>query len=155
MFDIKWIRENPEKFDEGLKKRNLPSRSAELIAMDEVRRTAQTRAQQIQTERNAISKKIGIAKSKGEDTSEIIEKISESKKEQAEAEAEQAQSAADLDVVLSAIPNTPFDDVPVGNDEADNIEVRTWGNVPTFAFDPKEHFDLGEILGMMEPVLSY
>ena len=150
MFDIKWIRENPEKFDEGLKKRNLPSRSAELIAMDEVRRTAQTRAQQIQTERNAISKKIGIAKSKGEDTSEIIEKVSESKKEQAEAEAEQAQSAADLDVVLSAIPNTPFDDVPVGNDEADNIEVRTWGNVPTFAFDPKEHFDLGETLGMMD-----
>ena len=150
MFDIKWIRENPEKFDEGLKKRNLPSRSAELIAMDEVRRTAQTRAQQIQTERNAISKKIGIAKSKGEDASEIIKKVSESKKEQAEAEAEQAQSAADLDVVLSAIPNTPFDDVPVGNDEADNIEVRTWGNVPTFAFDPKEHFDLGEILGMMD-----
>jgi len=150
MFDIKWIRENPGKFDEGLKKRNLPSRSAELIAMDEVRRTAQTRAQQIQTERNAISKKIGIAKSKGEDASEIIAKVSESKKAQAEAEAEQAESAADLNVVLSAIPNTPFDDVPVGNDEADNIEVRTWGNVPTFAFDPKEHFDLGEILGMMD-----
>lgn len=150
MFDIKWIRENPGKFDEGLKKRNLPSRSAELIAMDEVRRTAQTRAQQIQTERNAISKKIGIAKSKGEDASEIIAKVSESKKAQAEAEAEQAESAADLNVVLSAIPNTPFDDVPVGNDEADNIEVRTWGDVPTFAFDPKEHFDLGETLGMMD-----
>ena len=150
MFDIKWIRENPGKFDEGLKKRNLPSRSAELIAMDEVRRTAQTRAQQIQTERNAISKQIGIAKSKGEDASEIIAKVSESKKAQAEAEAEQAESAADLNVVLSAIPNTPFDDVPVGNDEADNIEVRTWGDVPTFAFDPKEHFDLGETLGMMD-----
>ena len=150
MYDIKWIRENPGKFDEGLKKRNLPSRSAELIAMDEVRRTAQTRAQQIQTERNAISKKIGIAKSKGEDASEIIAKVSESKKAQAEAEAEQAESAADLNVVLSAIPNTPFDDVPVGNDEADNIEVRTWGDVPTFAFDPKEHFDLGETLGMMD-----
>ena len=53
-------------------------------------------------------------------------------------------------MVLSAIPNTPLDDVPVGNDEADNIEVRTWGNVPTFAFDPKEHFDLGETLGMMD-----
>ena len=77
MFDIKWIRENPEKFDEGLKKRNLSSRSVELIAMDEVRRTAQTRAQQIQTERNAVSKQIGIAKSKGEDASEIIEKVSE------------------------------------------------------------------------------
>ena len=150
MYDIKWIRENPGKFDEGLKKRNLPSRSAELIAMDEVRRTAQSRAQQIQTERNAISKKIGITKSKGEDASEIIAKVSESKKAQAEAEAEQAESAADLNVVLSAIPNTPFDDVPVGNDEADNIEVRTWGDVPTFAFDPKEHFDLGETLGMMD-----
>ena len=150
MFDIKWICENPEKFDEGLKKRKLPPRSAELIAMDEVRRAAQTRAQQIQTERNAISKQIGIAKSKGEDASEIIAKVSESKKAQAEAEAEQAQSAAHLDEVLSAIPNTPFDDVPVGDDESDNVQVRTWGDVPTFAFDPKEHFDLGETLGMMD-----
>jgi seryl-tRNA synthetase len=150
MFDIKWICENPKKFDEGLTKRNLPPQSAMLIAMDEVRRSAQTRAQKIQTERNAISKQIGIAKSKGEDTSGLIQKVSESKKEQAEAEAEQTQSANDLLDVLSTIPNTPQDDVPVGFDESDNIEVRTWGNVPKFSFEPKEHFDLGETLGMMD-----
>ena len=150
MFDIKWICENPKKFDEGLTKRNLPPQSTKLIAMDEVRRSAQTRAQKIQTERNAISKKIGLAKSKGEDTSDLIQKVSESKKEQAKAETEQTQAANDLLDVLSTIPNTPQDDVPVGFDESDNVEVRTWGEVPKFRFEPKEHFDLGENLGMMD-----
>lgn len=150
MFDIKWIRDNPAKFDEGLGKRRLPPQAASLIALDELRRNAQTRAQQIQTERNALSKQIGMAKAKGEDASEIIAQVSQSKQAQAEAEAEQNQSAADLDAVLSAIPNLPFDDVPVGTDEADNIEVRTWGNIPSFDFVVKEHFDLGEALGMMD-----
>ncbi len=150
MFDIKWICENPEKFDEGLKKRNLPSQSAKLISMDKARRSAQTRAQKIQTERNALSKQIGLAKSKGEDTFNIIRKVSESKKEQAKAEAEQTQSANNLDAILSTIPNTPQDDIPVGFDESDNVEVRTWGDLPHFSFAPKEHFDLGETLGMMD-----
>jgi seryl-tRNA synthetase len=150
MFDIKWICENSKKFDEGLKKRNLPPQSTLLIAMDEVRRNAQSRAQKIQTERNAISKQIGLAKSKGEETSDLIQKVSESKKEQAKAEAEQTQSTNDLHNALSTIPNTPQDDVPVGFDECDNTEVRTWGDVPKFSFEPKEHFDLGETLGMMD-----
>lgn len=150
MFDIKWICKNPKKFDEGLTKRKLPSQSAKLIAMDDVRRSAQTRAQKIQTERNVISKQIGLAKSKGEDTSNLIQKVSESKKEQAKAEAEQTQSANDLNDILSTIPNIPQDDVPVGFDESDNVEVRTWGGVPEFSFEPKEHFDLGETLGMMD-----
>ena len=84
MFDIKWICENPKKFDEGLTKRNLLPQSTKLIAMDEVRRSAQTRAQKIQTERNAISKQIGLAKSKGEDTTGLIQKVSESKRRDSE-----------------------------------------------------------------------
>ncbi len=150
MFDIKWIRDNPTKFDEGLGKRGLPPQAEALIALDELRRNAQTRAQQIQTERNALSKQIGAAKAKGEDASDIIAQVSLSKQAQAEAEAEQTQSAADLDSVLSTIPNLPFEDVPVGKDEADNVEVRTWGEVPSFDFEVKEHFDLGEALGMMD-----
>ncbi len=150
MFDIKWIRENPDAFDAGLAKRGVESHSAMVLALDEKRRNAQARAQEIQTERNALSKQIGMAKAKGEDASEIIAQVSQSKQAQADAEAEQSVATTDLELVLSAIPNLPFDDVPVGKDESDNVEVRTWGEVPSFEFEPKEHFDLGETLGMMD-----
>ena len=150
MFDIKWIRENPDAFDAGLAKRGVESHAAMLIALDEKRRSSQARAQDIQTERNALSKEIGMAKAKGEDASEILALVSQSKQAQAVAESEQAQAASDLDLVLSAIPNLPFDDVPVGKDESDNVEVRTWGELPSYEFQPKEHFELGEALGMMD-----
>jgi len=150
MFDIKWIRENPDAFDAGLAKRGVESHAAMLIALDEKRRSSQARAQDIQTERNALSKQIGMAKAKGEDASEILALVSQSKQAQAVAESEQAQAASDLDLVLSAIPNLPFDDVPVGKDESDNVEVRTWGELPSYEFQPKEHFELGEALGMMD-----
>ncbi len=150
MFDIKWIRENPDEFDAGLAKRGVESHAAMLIALDEKRRSAQARAQEIQTERNALSKQIGRAKAKGEDASGILTQVSQSKTAQAEAETEHAQASADLELVLSAIPNIPFDDVPVGKDEADNVEVRTWGTLPKFNFQPREHFELGESLGLMD-----
>lgn len=150
MLDMKWIRENPAEFDAGLAKRGAAPQSAELVALDEARRGAQARAQEIQTERNALSKQIGMAKAKGEDASEILAQVSQSKQAQADAEAEQADAATKLDNVLAAIPNLPFDDVPVGNDESDNVEVRTWGTQRSFNFEPKEHFDLGEALGFMD-----
>ncbi|NQV99599.1 MAG: serine--tRNA ligase [Rhodospirillales bacterium] len=150
MFDMKWIRENPTAFDAGLGKRGLAPQAAALIALDETRRQAQGRAQQIQTERNALSKQIGMAKAKGEDASAIIARVSQSKTAQAEAEAEQSEADGHLHKALSALPNLPFEDVPVGNDESDNVEVRTWGAIPHFDFAPKEHFDLGENLGLMD-----
>lgn len=150
MLDIKWIRENPADFDVGLAKRGLDPQSGELIVLDEARRSAQARAQEIQTERNALSKQIGMAKAKGEDASKILAQVSQSKQAQADAEVVQAEAAGILELALSSIPNLPFDDVPVGNDEADNVEVRTWGTPPSYNFEPKEHFDLGEDLGLMD-----
>jgi seryl-tRNA synthetase len=150
MFDIKWIRENAEEFDAGLSKRGLDGLSQSLIDLDASRRSAQAKAQEIQTERNALSKQIGVAKSKGEDASEIIAQVSKSKAEQAEAEAEQANLESQLTEALSGIPNLPFDDVPLGDTEDDNVEVRRVGEPKTFDFEPKEHFDLGEVLGLMD-----
>ncbi len=150
MFDIKWIRENANEFDAGLAKRHLPAQSASLIELDAKRRSAQGRAQEIQTERNALSKQIGTAKAKGEDASDIIVRVSKSKTEQAEAEAEQADLEKQLNDVLSGIPNLPFDDVPEGETEDDNVEVRRVGQPATFDFEPKQHFDLGEALGYMD-----
>jgi len=150
MYDIKWIRENPEAFDEGLKRRGLPPQAAELIAIDQRRREHVTRAQEIQAERNKIAKQIGELKAKGEDASEVIAKVSESKA--AEAEAEEAARAieAELTNLLEVIPNRPMDDVPVGADESANVEVRKWGEPPSFDFAPKEHYEIGEALCLMD-----
>jgi len=150
MFDIRWIRENPEAFDAGLEKRGAEPQADALIALDAKRRDAQTRAQEIQTERNRLSKEIGQAKAKGEDASAIIAQVSQSKEAQAAAEAEQAEAAKELDEALSGIPNLPLDDVPVGLDESANVEVRRVGEPPKFDFTPKEHYELGEALGLMD-----
>jgi len=150
MHDIKWIRENPEEFDKGLALRHLEPMSAQLIEMNTKWRQAETSAQEIQTSRNKLSKEIGQAKARGEDASEIIAEVSRSKQAQAEAEKIAQSLQEELTDILSGIPNLPFSDVPVGVDENDNVEVRKWGEIPSFEFEPKEHFDIGESLGLMD-----
>jgi len=150
MHDIKWIRENPDAFDEGLKKRGLDPQSASLIALDKTRREAQTRAQEIQQERNALSKQIGIAKSKGEDAADLLQKVSASKAEEEAAETDADARKSELDAALEGIPNIPGDGVPMGADEDANVEVATWGEKPDLGFAAKEHFEIGEALGAMD-----
>ncbi len=150
MFDIRWIRDNPDAFDKGMARRNLPPQADTLITLDATRRDAQTRAQELQTERNALSKEIGKIKASGGDAAEIMAKVSASKDAQATAEGE-AQSALEaLNDALSRLPNLPFDDVPDGASEDDNVEVRRVGTPTSFEFEPKDHVDLGEALGMMD-----
>ena len=86
MFDIKWIREHPEEFDNGIARRKLEPQSASLIALDKERREVETRAQVLQANRNKLSKEVGVAKAKGKDTEEIISQLSRSKEAQATAE---------------------------------------------------------------------
>ncbi|MEX2452117.1 MAG: serine--tRNA ligase [Rhodospirillales bacterium] len=150
MFDVRWIRENPETFDRGLGRRGLEPLSARLIEIDKRRRAAMTRAQEIKAERNQLSKLIGEAKKKGEDASDVMAKVAQGKEDEARAE-ETAKTASDeLDALLSALPNIPADDVPDGADETANVEVRTWGDKPSFDFEPHDHVELGETLGMMD-----
>lgn len=150
MFDIRWIRENPEAFDAGMARRGLEPQSPELLALDAKRRDAQTRAQELQTERNALSKQIGQLKSKGEDASEIMAKVAESKDAQAAAEHEASETADALNDALSRLPNLPLDDVPDGDGEDDNVEIRRVGEPRAFDFEVKDHVDIGEGLGMMD-----
>ncbi len=150
MYDIRWIRDNPEAFDEGLRRRGVKPRSEELIALDAARRAAQTRLQEIQTRRNEASKSIGAAKQKGEDAGALIAEVGRLKDDlQREGEAERAAAAA-VSVALIELPNQPADDVPVGEDESANREIRKVGEAPAFDFQPKEHFDIGEALGLMD-----
>ncbi len=149
-FDIKWIRDNPEAFDQGLARRGLPPQSAKLIEMDAARRAAQTEAQELQTRRNAAAKEIGAVKAKGGDASALIAEVGKSKEAQGEAEKKAEALNGELTDALSAIPNLPADDVPDGEDEAANRQEKTWGEILKFDFEPKEHFDIGEALGMMD-----
>ena len=150
MFDIKWIRDDPEAFDAGLARRGLDPQSPALLALDQTRREAQTRAQELQTRRNELSKIIGRARAAGENTEAEIQEVASSKKEQAAAEDAAKARGVDLESALAELPNLPLEDVPDGADEEDNIEVRRWGEPKSFSFAPKEHFEIGEGLGMMD-----
>jgi seryl-tRNA synthetase len=150
VFDIRWIRENPQAFDQGLAKRGLEPRAASLIALDERRRHAVSRAQDLQTARNKAAKDIGAAKARGENADDLIAAVGRSKEEQAQSEEAAALAQQELDGVLETLPNLPADDVPVGADESANVEVRRWGEPAAFDFVPKDHVQVGERLGLMD-----
>ncbi len=150
MFDIKWIAENPDAFDAGLARRGLEPAARGLLDLDAQRRAALTEAQEIQTRRNRASKEIGALKAKGEDAAALIAEVSETKKAEAGADDRARVLTAGLDTALAEIPNLPAADVPDGADEAANREERRGGDIPTFDFKPREHFDIGEGLGLMD-----
>lgn len=150
MFDIRWIRENPDAFDAAMARRGLGPQTPALLELDAKRRDAQTRAQELQTERNALSKQIGQLKSKGEDASEVMAKVAESKDAEAAAEQDAAEAAVALNDALAVLPNMPMDDVPDGQSEDDNVEIRRVGEPVKFDFEVKDHVDIGEGLGMMD-----
>jgi seryl-tRNA synthetase len=152
MYDIKWIREHPEAFDRGLKRRGLEKLSGRLMALDETRRAAITKYELAQARRNAASKEIGEAKKKKDEAAalKLMAEVNELKVTLPALEAEQKKLGDELDKELAQIPNTPADDVPDGTDAAGNVEHHVVGRKRDYAFKPKLHFELGEALGMMD-----
>jgi seryl-tRNA synthetase len=156
MLDIKWIRENPEALADALQKRGSVPDAARatvdgLIAMDEARRAQIVKVEEAQARRNAASKEIGKAKAaKDEATAAaLMAEVAELKTFLGSAEEEGKKLDKAFDDALAVIPNVPFDDVPVGADEHANVEKSRWGTRPTLN-DAKEHYELGEALGMMD-----
>ncbi|WP_431322119.1 serine--tRNA ligase [Rhizobium sp. YTU87027] len=152
MLDIKWIRENPEALDAALAKRGAEPLSESLVALDEKRRSAVQKVQDLLSRRNTASKEIGAAMA--QKNSELAEKL---KAEVADlkvllptAEEDERQATDELNDALSRIPNVPHDDVPVGKDEHDNAVARVVGEKPRWNHTPKEHFEIGEALGYMD-----
>jgi len=147
MHDIRAIRDNPDAFDAALARRGLSGLSAEILALDEARRTAIRQAEEAKAAINVLSKDAGAAKAKGDEAAfqALRGRVADSK---AAAEAFAAQAAA-LDMqlrdTLLTIPNLPHPDVPDGADEGDNVEVRRWGSPRDFAFAPREHFDIAGV----------
>ncbi len=150
MLDIKQIRENPEILDNSLAKRGAQAQSSSILALDEQRRNLLTQAQGLQQQRNALSKQVGQLKSKGEDASEIMAQVQQMGPQLKELEEQASQKEAELNELLSGIPNILQDDVPQGQDDTENEEIRGWGEPQTFDFEPKHHYELGEDLGQMD-----
>jgi seryl-tRNA synthetase len=152
VYDLKWIRENSALFDATLAKRGLEAKSADILKIDEERRALIQKLQDAQTTRNAASKEIGKAKASGDEATaqKLMDEVAQAKTIIQSGEEEQREIDKKLRDALSTLPNAPLDDVPEGADESDNVEVRTWGEKPSLGFAPRQHFELGEDLGLMD-----
>lgn len=152
MHDIKAIRENPALLDAGLARRGLAALSTSLLAIDEQKRSIMQKLQDAQSRRNSLSKEIGAAMGKKDVAlaDRLKADVAGLKDEITAGEEQERQLTKQLNDALAVIPNIPMDDVPNGKDEHDNKEVRVWGKKPVFAFEPQQHFDIGEGLGLMD-----
>jgi seryl-tRNA synthetase len=153
MFDPKWIRENADAFDRGLRRRGLPPESAGVIALDDRRRAIIGKLQALQERRNAASKDIGAAKKNKDEAAAnvLMAEVAKIKEDIPALEAEQAAVEKELNEKLAGIPNTPADDVPEGADEKANVERKdhAFGKKPN-TNSAKQHFELGEAFGLMD-----
>ncbi|MBK8771475.1 MAG: serine--tRNA ligase [Rhizobiales bacterium] len=152
MHDIKAIRENPAAFDAGLKRRGLAPQSTAILAIDEERRTLLQSLQEAQSRRNDLSKQVGEAmkagdKAKAEAIKADVAALKDTITKGEESDRTLTQKVNDA---LAVIPNLPLDDVPDGTDEHGNVEVRRWGQKPSFNYEAKQHFELGEKLAQMD-----
>ena len=146
MLDPKRIRSEDEQLATLLKKKKFDLDVEKLTALDGQRREIQVETEALQNERNSRSKSIGKAKAAGEDVSEILSSM-ENIKQDLESKKEQLNALqTQFNDYLMGVPNIPHESVPEGNDEEDNTEISTWGEVPSFDFDVKDHTELGENL---------
>jgi len=152
MHDIKAIRENPDHYDKLWAKRGLEPQSKRILDQDKLIRKAMSVVQEAEAARNKASKQIGQAMAKGdkEEAERLKTEVAGAKNVIAAMGAQVDSEKAALTSLLAGLPNTPFADVPEGEDEDANVETHTWGTPRELGFEPKAHDDLGEALGMMD-----
>jgi len=145
MHDIRLIRETPEVFDAAMTQRKSDISSGDVLAIDAARRAKIAEAEAAKAEQNAASKQVGAAKASGDEAEfeRLRALVSEKKEAVARLNDEAKACDAELSDLLMALPNIPFDDVPEGEDEDDNVEINRWGTPRNFAFDAQEHYRPG------------
>ena len=150
MLDPKLLRGQLDVVAARLQCRHVELDTAKLQSFEDSRRTLQSETEQLQAERNAGAKKIGQAKRSGEDVAPIMARMQEvnERLETVKVELETLQN--DISAFAMAIPNLPHESVPAGKGEDDNVEVHRWGTIRAFDFEPKDHADLGEALGLLD-----
>jgi seryl-tRNA synthetase len=156
VLDVKWIRDNKEAFIKGLADRGFEASARamlnRILSLDEQRRTAVQKLQDAQARRNTASKEIGKAKASRDEVAaeRLMDQVAALKGAIQEGETEEKRLDEELRSLLATIPNTPAPDVPVGPDAGADVVVREVGKPKQFSFQPKQHFEIGEALGLMD-----
>ena len=148
MLDIQQLRNNLAFVAERLATRGVTLDTAAFEALETERKQLQTRTQDLQAQRNALSKQVGMLKGRGEDASGVLAQVAGLGDELKASEAALAELMPRFDAFLAGIPNLPHESVPVGRDEAGNVEVLRWGTPRTFDFAVRDHVDIGAPLGL-------
>lgn len=150
MLDAKLLRENPELVEASQTKRGKDSVTAEFNQLDEALRAIKTEIQELQNKRNVVSKQIGIEKSQGNDAADLLAEMAEISPKVKQLEEAQREAQAKFDNFIALIPNILADEVPAGDDEEDNIELRGYLEPTRFDFEAKEHNELGVNLNLID-----
>ena len=143
MLDIQLLRKDLPAVVAGLARRGVPFDEGAFRALEDERKSLQTRTEELQAKRNALSKQVGMLKGKGEDASAVLAEVGGIGDELKANETALAALQARLDAFLRTIPNIPRAEVPAGKSADDNVEVRRWGTPRAFDFAPKDHVDVG------------
>jgi seryl-tRNA synthetase len=150
MLDIKLIRDDPAGVERALATRGATISLAPVLEADTARRRLVTEAEELKAERNRASEAIGQARRRGEDAQAATARMREVSDRIKALDAEVKEADGRLEALLLEIPNVPHASVPVGASADDNVEVRRWGTPRAFAFAPKQHFEIGEALGILD-----
>lgn len=150
MLDIKYIIANIEEVKRKTQERNYKFDFDALIDTDRKRKDTIGKLEKLKAERNALSKKVGIMKREGADTSELQEQVKKDSSVMQELDEQLGNIDKELQNMLLNIPNLIDDSVPIGKDETQNKEIRRWGEPPVFDFEPKNHWDIGADLGIID-----
>lgn len=148
MLDPRLFRNELELVQQQLKRRGIDFDAAAYLALETRRKDIQVKTQDLQNERNTRSKLIGQAKAKGEDIQPLLDQVQDLGDQLKTAETDLTDIQAQLNTIMETVPNILDESVPAGKSDADNLEVSRWGELPKFNFEPKDHVDLGEPLGM-------
>lgn len=154
MLDNQLLRENPQYVASELLKRGFQFDVTAFTKLEEKRKLLQVSTQSLQNERNLRSKAIGEAKSRGENIEPMRDEVNKLAAKLEQQKAELDEVLKQIEVITLSLPNIPHESVPVGKDELDNKEIRSWGKVPSFSFPVKSHDELGEALGQMDFALA-
>src|SRR5271157_1192780 len=152
MLDLGFVRGNLEFVEEKLRARGLDPAAllGDFRALDASRREAITMAEHLKARRNDLSQQVGALKKAGQDATALMDETRGLKEKLDELDKTAASLDEQLRLSLATIPNLTRDEVPTGNSEADNLTVKTWGEIPIFDFSPKPHWELGESLGILD-----
>jgi seryl-tRNA synthetase len=150
MIDVRMLRENPQRVREAMEARGVPLDLGDLLSLDARARELNRQWEDLQHRRKSLSQEIGQRMRDGQDASQIKAEVQAIGERLKSVEAERQEAEARFEARMLEIPNLPHESVPVGKDDTENVEVRRWGSLPDFEFDPKPHWELGEAMEILD-----